>query len=668
MSTSASPPPPSDVVNPHAKPHHYATQRPVSPNIYHSLDRPSRSASPAPSVSSTLAAERLARLTDAQVADLAAQVSSESYRRRTPVGALLAAYEFAGQKTRATGGGSAASRLSLMSNDQFRILANDLDAEALRRDIPGIDTLGRSRAGSVISLGLSRSNSTNAERNGGSEPLLARDITLRAAKFAPGNAAAAEAMAAISSPLSSSPSSTNPNGIQLLQPAAGSSLNRSLSSSSLSSLPTRMIPVGAGPAAASMLAQSSPTSAASPTPASVTNLAAVSSNPSGPSPMAISASLSSLTAPAAISPSPASAAFLARSQSATALNAAPSHHPDDDDPDRTISRSRLGGLPDPQFAALRRDLAVEMERRRNARRGLGGGSDDEDAVDDVDVAGDAAGPMFGNVAGRKGSKSSRGGLAGDGGEYGDFAASVLAAVSERTGVIGLVGSVGSGQASPMGSEGSPLRNAVEGGADDDNALAEPAAPGGVKGRHIVRAHTAPQQGVVGVSPPSARVEELMRAMPSQDLWRLWDDAEHEAGRRAAGGIVVVPVAVEVERERKSKEDKREKEDRERRKGEKEREKKEKEGKEAREAREAANVAAWRSRIAKLTDEQMAEVTTDVYDEMTRRRDKSGPFLAARADLSQKRNEARKELSRLPSRELKLLWSIIHESMKKRKMV
>ncbi|KAI9332714.1 hypothetical protein DFJ73DRAFT_855278 [Zopfochytrium polystomum] len=85
-------------------------------------------------------------------------------------------------------------------------------------------------------------------------------------------------------------------------------------------------------------------------------------------------------------------------------------------------------------------------------------------------------------------------------------------------------------------------------------------------------------------------------------------------------------------------------------------------------KESANVQAWRSRIAKLTDDQLAEVTADVFDEITRRKEKIESFLPPRDDLSPKRNEARKELAKLPSRELKTLWTIIHEQMKRRNMM
>ncbi|KAI9363343.1 hypothetical protein DFJ73DRAFT_810777 [Zopfochytrium polystomum] len=85
-------------------------------------------------------------------------------------------------------------------------------------------------------------------------------------------------------------------------------------------------------------------------------------------------------------------------------------------------------------------------------------------------------------------------------------------------------------------------------------------------------------------------------------------------------------------------------------------------------KESANVQAWRSRIAKLTDDQLAEVTADVFDEISRRKEKIESFLPPRDDLSPKRNEARKELAKLPSRELKTLWTIIHEQMKRRNMM
>ncbi|KAJ3193973.1 hypothetical protein HK101_003726 [Irineochytrium annulatum] len=85
--------------------------------------------------------------------------------------------------------------------------------------------------------------------------------------------------------------------------------------------------------------------------------------------------------------------------------------------------------------------------------------------------------------------------------------------------------------------------------------------------------------------------------------------------------------------------------------------------EEREAREEANAEA-RSRIARLADDEMVELSSDVRDVKMRR--KNAPFLAPRYDLLPKRNEARKELSKLPSRELKMLYSIIHESMNERK--
>ncbi|KAJ3103134.1 component of the polarisome [Phlyctochytrium planicorne] len=706
-SNAAAPPAPSDTLNPYGKrsqspgrpgangngnggssflhPSNSVSSshsnRPISPAAgsdrpgfhFQSLDRMSpphsRSASPAPSLSSTLAAERLARLTDAQVADLAAQVSAESFRRRTPVGSLIAAYELSVQTTAGGGHGlSAASRLSMMSNDQFRVLANDLDAEASRRDIPGINTLGRSRAGSVAMIRTATGGSM-------SESMMQRDITMLRAKFGPNNPAAAEAIEATvlansgslsssaspstnspiasamlsSSPTGSSvlangiPSVMNPNNALSSSPLSGSGLERSHSGSSARDVPTRMIPVGAGPAAASTLASSLPRSH------SAGNIHAL----GAPASASLVGSHPNL---GIIGSGPMSAPLLAGNSgpmsSSPGLNGM---HPDlamvDEDTDRTIWRSRLGSLPDSQFGALRRDLKGEMDRRKAMRRGM--------LVSPQD-SGDEAEEGEGTIK-RGASVKSKGGndVDADSG----FAASVIAAVNERTNA-----------ALP--------RTPPSSRPSSDEANNAPSSP----------TKTVPPTSAAGISPSPPRLDEMMKAIPSQDLWQLWEDTESETLRRAAGGIVVagvsaadaaaVAAAAEQERAAAAAAAAKDKKKESRRaaasaasggssgaapassgsatEG--------KEAKEQREQREQANVMAWRSRIAKLTDEQMAEVTADVYDEMTRRRDKSAPFLPPRADLSPKRNEARKELSKLPSRELKMLWSIIHESIKKRKMV
>ncbi|KAI8835684.1 hypothetical protein BJ741DRAFT_221302 [Chytriomyces cf. hyalinus JEL632] len=85
-------------------------------------------------------------------------------------------------------------------------------------------------------------------------------------------------------------------------------------------------------------------------------------------------------------------------------------------------------------------------------------------------------------------------------------------------------------------------------------------------------------------------------------------------------------------------------------------------------KEPDNVVAWRNRISKLSNDQLAEVTADVFDEITRRKEKEDAFLPPREDLSSKRNDARKELAKLPSKELKTLWTIIHDNMTKRNML
>ncbi|KAI8853998.1 hypothetical protein BC829DRAFT_381052 [Chytridium lagenaria] len=582
--SASPPPPPSDTLNPYARsdfskrsdspsgsrmqnggssyltPPHNPHHRPVSPAPersgstpapafhFHSLERMSpphsRSASPAPSV------------------------SAESFRRRTPVGALIASYELSVLAAGGTGL-SAASRLSLMSNDQFRILANDLDAEASRRDIPGIDTLGRSRAGSIAMVRTATSGSM-------SESMMNRDITLLRAKFGPNNPAAAEAVEAVvananslstsaspsassASPIATANLSSSPTGQTYLAngvpnvTAGATNLDRS---ASLSNVPTRLIPVGAGPAAATTMASSLPRSL------SATNVSAL-SNSLANSPLGSSATLNN---------SPASAPLAGMASPAGSI------HPDlsmvDEDPDRTIWRSRLGTLPDSQFGALRRDVKGEMDRRKALRRGIMVPASPAESDNESD---DEAPAQPGN-----------------GDQDSGFAASVIAAVNKRT-----------------------------------NA----ALPN---------------------TPPSSRPNSDEQEQDLLTFGNSGKTVKLRPARRAAGGIIVPGVsaaesAAAAEQERvatAAKEKEREKEKK------REMRRAEKEMKETKE-----RIAAWRSRIAKLTDEQMAEVTAD-----------SAPFLPPRSDLSPKRNEARKELSKLPSRELKMLWSIIHESMKKRKMV
>ncbi|KAJ1567351.1 hypothetical protein HK405_006282, partial [Cladochytrium tenue] len=142
----------------------------------------SRSASPALSVSSMVAAKHLSRLTDAQVAELAAQVSVEMLRRRTAAGSVVAYYERIGLGPGQTG--ATTSRLASLNQDKFLLLASDLDAEALNRDIPGIDITGaRVRS---LSRNPTATSATTAS------PFL---------RFGPNNPAAAEAAAAAAASL-----------------------------------------------------------------------------------------------------------------------------------------------------------------------------------------------------------------------------------------------------------------------------------------------------------------------------------------------------------------------------------------------------------------------------------------------------------------------------------
>ncbi|KAJ3193970.1 hypothetical protein HK101_003723 [Irineochytrium annulatum] len=518
----------------------------------------SRSASPAPSVSSILAAERLARLSSAQLADLASQVKTEFLRRRTPVGSLLSAFE----STVATkhgchagthqAHGSAATRLSAMTNDQFYVLANDLDAEAQRRDLPGIDT-------------LNRANSTNAPR-----ALLARDLA---------DIAAASQQQQLQAPSSPSGTETPSSAASTLSVLTLAPLSPLLSRSLSSSVPSSSL------------------------------------NSSPPSPSALSTSLDLNRRPSTGSPA------LSRSESATSLHnlggAGRAAYEDS-------TATRLAAMPAQALARMRARLSVEFDRRRKGA---------------LAAASSTPAPA-----------------AEGGGELGGFMESVMAAVQER------ITTTGAGNAAAVGVASSALRMEVA---------------------------TAKQQQLSGASsasvalagPPSKRVDEAIAGVSMPELIVLREEVEAEMSRRGvvvdeveepaavvtkevAPPASVVASAAEAEVVPAGGED--EKAERVRRREKRKAVQETDEQRQQREAREEANVKAWRSRIARLADDQMVEVSSDVRDEMIRRKEKNAPFLAPRSDLSPKRNEARKELSKLPSRELKMLYSIIHESMKERK--
>ncbi|KAI9093003.1 hypothetical protein DFS34DRAFT_268651 [Phlyctochytrium arcticum] len=55
----------------------------------------------------------------------------------------------------------------------------------------------------------------------------------------------------------------------------------------------------------------------------------------------------------------------------------------------------------------------------------------------------------------------------------------------------------------------------------------------------------------------------------------------------------------------------------------------------------------KEKLARLSERQYGELSTDVYDEIKRREINSAPFLAVRTDFTQKRNQARQKLATLP---------------------
>ncbi|KAJ3407903.1 Phosphatidylglycerol/phosphatidylinositol transfer protein [Chytridiales sp. JEL 0842] len=514
---------------------------------FRSMDRSrtpgGRSSSPAPSVSSTLAAERLARLTNAQVADLAGAVSAEMFRRRTPVGALLASYERLSSthpptSTSTTGGvQNAASRLSKMTDSQFRVLANDLESEALRRDIPGVDVLGRFKFTT-----LQRIHSSSS----------------------------VQALNTLSNNIS-----------QGASPSVGSPLSASLErTDSYASLPTRVIPAGAGVTAASTIAHESSNSTIT----------------SG----SLSGSLSGGVLQRTLMADVGMQNSLALSSSTTL---------DDKeketggvsivvDDDRTIARSRLVYLSEDQFRKLVSDLEAEITART---------------------------PPTATTAPQQ-------------------------------------------QQPP-----SPPPNSVEQNASEEKSKRKAAKPDQTRksfANSVLGAmHRKPKKDspssstTTPASLPLTETQRLVKVLSLKELEDLLEDVSSESVRRAQGGVVIGTTEIKP----LASEEKKGGEEASTATGagvggeEKAGKRKEGGGKK----KEGANVSAWRARIGKLSDEQLREVTVDVMDEMARRREKEVPHLQPLDDLSPKRNEARKELARLPSKELKTLWTIIYENMQKR---
>ncbi|KAJ3206487.1 hypothetical protein HDU82_004469 [Entophlyctis luteolus] len=530
-----------------------------------------RSSSPAPSASSTLAAERLVRLSDAQLAELASQVSAEAYRRRTPIGALLSTYERASQsQNMRTAAPTTSARIAIMTNEKFKVFAADLHSEAIRRDIPGIDIFGsRATNTSALAAGappvaqaifpatsLSRSNT-----------LTIGTSAVKANRFDGGDTLA---------------ESGTPPGSPLLSPVA---IPPQLDAGN-NAIPTKLLPIIAAAAVAANSSASPATVVTSPP-----------QTPSAPSTIPRSESKQNL-----------------RDSIGTA---------DMTPEDRVVAVDRMANLSDAEFTNLMRDVRNELNSRLTSSE-----------------AGD--------------ERTSQ--------EGGDVEGAVR-------------NSGGSGREDGR----STLTSGVSNGLMGTNQTQRRLIPSALSSGSTAVANSGPQLPATSsasipqfaqVSPMQAERLSLLRRVASVDLDALWDDMQKEAARREALGIILntadaagSTASAAAAAAESAAESQQIHEVHSRRKlpvedG----------GANGAEKAEAPNVVAWRNRIAKLTNEQLAEVTADVFDEITRRKEKKEPFLSPRDDLSAKRNDARKELSKLPSKELKTLWTIIHDNMTKRNML
>ncbi|KAI9343486.1 hypothetical protein BDR26DRAFT_858168 [Obelidium mucronatum] len=591
------------------------------------LNRMLRSSSPAPSASSTLAAERLVRLTDAQLAELAAQVSAEAYRRRTPIGALLATYERASQSAQMrTKAPTTAARIAIMTNEKFKVFAADLDTEAARRDIPGIDIFG----------------TKGASTGGGGGGTLGRSDTVKSQ-----TRLAADATTVVNAPITTS-STTIPNSSlsaanddqHSTPPPSPTAVQASMTQDSTvsSNLPVKLVPIVAAAASTAAAANANTDTTPPQTPNNNTNSTS-------------STSATTLS----------SSSTLPRSASATSLKDS-EMTPED----HAVAHERMINLSDDEFKALVRDLKAELSARDEAagkrRRRRGGAALEEGAEFDAAAAENAEDDDVELETTRTGRSTSIGN---------DGTASSSSSSSSAVSSNGITARTSS----------SPMRGAP-----------------GITQRRLIptsSATTTSSLSTVTASGPekmtvmqSERVA-LLKVITSVDLQDLWTAVEAEVNRREGMGIVIMaalnappapvptptpivaaaalpaaPAAEEVEVKPRRKLPGAEKEvvvppspvDR------------DESSSSSSSTSEPANVIAWRTRISKLSNEQLTEVTADVFDEITRRKEKSEPFLPPREDLSQKRNEARKELSKLPSKELRTLWNIIHDNMTKRNML
>ncbi|KAH9973695.1 hypothetical protein BGW80DRAFT_219069 [Lactifluus volemus] len=85
------------------------------------------------------------------------------------------------------------------------------------------------------------------------------------------------------------------------------------------------------------------------------------------------------------------------------------------------------------------------------------------------------------------------------------------------------------------------------------------------------------------------------------------------------------------------------------------------------ANEQPNFSTDRQKLTRLTREQFQEVSTDVYDELTRRKAETNqlPFLPVREEFHPKRNQARQKLASLPTNRFQdLSGDVYHELVRR----
>ncbi|KAJ3140092.1 hypothetical protein HK100_010590, partial [Physocladia obscura] len=600
---------------------------------------PALSASPTPSNASSLAGERIARLSDAQLAELSSQVSAEAYRRRTPVGALLATYDHdhrsnAVLSSKLSTNPSApfnssptVARIAAMSNEKFAIFTADLDAEAVRRDIPGIYGLQMSSTSSsfptavvedpqaipaklipiltAFALPSADLNNSGGDNNAVvtlQDRIIAED-RIKALSDASFSVLVRDVRREIADRAKSRLIDSNDDDLRTDVPviATVDEQQQQQQFNAIADIAVKDdIDDDSGTLRRSTLNSSgSGVSSAQPPSSSAAQKIKIVEPPSPKT--LIARSSVDLPLPKPVSEESMAVTLLTSPGTATITKQ---------------SKNTIGGggtnsgggiisvqkaerrtlfklITNIDLEALWEQVQHEVSRRQHIDLSSGSGHND----DDDEFA--AANLVTTAVAAEQEYIY-------DDGEDEDFHHQIQQMQKDRL------------------KRKLPVAAAVADAAAAEEVTDERGG-GNSDGDGIPT--SIPATNVIGKNSGSSSSSSSSSRSSNSSTRVVVAAAEADAAASGVSGAAATTYT----------------------------------------AAKTDNAVVWRGRILKLSNDQLAEVTADVYDEIRRRKEKNEPFLPARADLAVKRNEARKELSKLPAKEVKTLWRIIRENMGEREM-